>query len=149
MSATRPTIYLHVGAPKTGTTYLQDVLGQNRRQLARAGVAFPGSGPLEHYHAALDLRGIRFGGYDDPAVPGAWEKLSSKALDAKSDRVVISHEVLAGATQDEIERVEANLAGHDLHVIYGARDLARQLPAVWQESLKNRQTRTYEVFLRG
>lgn len=145
----RPTIYLHVGAPKTGTTYLQDVLWQNRRQLARSGVNIPGSGLIDHFHAALDLRDIKFRGYDDPAVPGAWQRLSDKALATSSGKAVISHELLAGATEDEVDRVAAARPDHELHVIYGARDVARQLPAVWQEMLKNRQTRTYDKFLRG
>ncbi|MEJ7743869.1 MAG: hypothetical protein WKF73_15805 [Nocardioidaceae bacterium] len=148
MPATRPAIYLHVGPPKTGTTFLQDVLFRNQAALARVGVDIPGGRPVEHYHAALDLRGIQFGGYDNPDVPGAWGRLSRKVLTSSAAKVVISHEALAGAT-DEIETVGATFDGHDLHVIYGARDLARQLPAVWQETLKNRQTRPYDKFLRG
>ena len=35
-----------------------------------------------------------------------------------------------------------------VHVVYGARDLGRQLPAVWQEGLKNRQTRGWGPFLK-
>jgi hypothetical protein len=67
--------------------------------------------------------------------------------------VVVSHEVFSGAVHDEIARVCDELGGarasgpHDLHVVVGVRDLARQLPAVWQESLKNRRTRTFEDFL--
>jgi hypothetical protein len=34
-------VYLHVGAPKTGTTYLQDRLALNRGDLARHGVHYP------------------------------------------------------------------------------------------------------------
>ncbi|MGI8887837.1 MAG: hypothetical protein ACR2GB_02515 [Nocardioidaceae bacterium] len=148
MPATRPAIYLHVGPPKTGTTYLQDVLFRNQAALTLAMVDVPGGRPVEHFHAALDLRGIQFGGYENPDVPGAWEKLSRKVLTSSAAKVVISHEALAGAT-DEIETVGATFDGHDLHIIYGARDLARQLPAVWQETLKNRQTRPYDKFLRG
>lgn len=146
--SSRPTIYLHVGAPKTGTTYLQDVLWQNRRQLARTGVSIPGSGLIDHFRAALDLRDIKFRGYDDPAVPGAWQRLSDKAL-AGTGKVVISHELLAAATEEQVHRVAVTLPDSELHVIYGVRDVARQLPAVWQETLKNRQTRTYEKFLHG
>ena len=34
-------VYLHVGAPKTGTTYIQDRLALNRTQLARHDVRYP------------------------------------------------------------------------------------------------------------
>jgi hypothetical protein len=31
-------VFLHIGAPKTGTTYLQDVLWSNKAELSRRGV---------------------------------------------------------------------------------------------------------------
>jgi hypothetical protein len=34
-------VYLHVGAPKTGTTYLQDRLALNKAELSRHGVHYP------------------------------------------------------------------------------------------------------------
>ena len=40
-----------------------------------------------------------------------------------------------------------DLAGAELHVIYTARDLGRQLPAVWQEGLKNRSTTRFDTLL--
>ena len=53
-------VYLHIGAPKTGTTYVQDRLSRNSRMLAQHGVHFPGRAPLTspgmfHFRAALDL----------------------------------------------------------------------------------------------
>jgi hypothetical protein len=149
VSRQRLTVYLHVGPPKTGSTYLQDVLWRNRSRLRSRGLTLPGSRPLDHFHAALDLRGIAFGGYSNPKVAGAWDRLAAKALRSESARAVISHEVLAGATVAEVERAVGSLAPAEVHVVYGARDLARQLPAVWQESLKNRRTRSYDAFLDG
>lgn len=143
-----PVVYLHVGPPKTGTTYLQDVLWHNRGLLATAGVTFPGSGRADHFRAALDLRGIAFGGYDNPDTHGAWPRLAQRALTAATSRCVISHEVFAGADEEQIARLACDLGAAELHVVYGARNLARQLPAVWQESLKNRRTVSYQTFLR-
>jgi hypothetical protein len=140
-----PAVYLHVGPPKTGTTYLQDVLWLNQARLAERGVTVLGK-QVDHFHAALDLRGISFGGYDDPAVPGAWARLAARAREA-SGKVVISHEVLAGAQPEQIAEAVSSLAPATVHVVYAARDLGRQLPAVWQEGLKNRQTRGWAAFL--
>lgn len=120
---------------------------RNRVLLRSRGVALPGARPGDHFYAACDLRGIRFGGYDNPRVTGAWERLRDKTLAVNADTAVISHEVLAGADADQIRRAVQSLAPASVHVVYGARDLARQLPAVWQETLKNRRTRTYEAFL--
>ena len=40
-----PTVYLHIGAPKTGTTYLQDRLSLNASLLADHDVHFPSGSP--------------------------------------------------------------------------------------------------------
>ncbi len=146
MPARPPAVYLHVGPPKTGTTFIQDVLWLNRDTLARRGITVPGTRLVDHFHAALDLRGISFGGHEDPAVPGSWERLAAKARNA-DHRSVVTHEVLAGADDEQVARAVRSLAPAEVHVVYGARDLARQLPAVWQEGLKNRRTRTFERFL--
>jgi hypothetical protein len=140
-------VYVHIGPAKTGTTYLQDVLWRNRSRLARQGLRFPGRGPVAHFHAALDLRGIQFGGHDNPDVAGAWQRLAQAVRDDDTTAAVITHEILAGADEEQVARVGRDLAGRPIHIVYGARDLARQLPAVWQESLKNRRRRSFGTFL--
>lgn len=147
MSRHRLTVYLHIGPPKTGTTYLQDVLWRNRPLSRSRDLDLPGSRAVDHFHAALDLRDISFGAHENPEVPGAWNRLAARALATDLGKVLISHEVLAGASVAEIGRAVSSLAPARVHVVYGARDLARQLPAVWQESLKNRRTRSYDAFL--
>ncbi len=142
------TVYLHVGPPKTGTTYLQEVLWRNQKRLLAKGVTFPFR-PIDHFRGALDLRGVAFGGYPDPRTEGGWQRLARGALSARTDTVVISHEVLAGTTDEQIEVALRSLAPAEVHVVYGARDLARQIPAVWQESLKNRRRRPYGQFVKA
>jgi hypothetical protein len=41
----------------------------------------------------------------------------------------------------------ADLADSEVHVVYSARDLARQLPAAWQESVKQGRKWSYRQFL--
>ncbi|MGI8578414.1 MAG: hypothetical protein ACR2KG_10985 [Nocardioidaceae bacterium] len=147
MPTRHPTVYLHIGPPKTGTTYLQDVLWRNRKRLSRLDIALPDRSPTAHFQAALDLRAMEFAGHHDRAVRGAWQRLVAKCQSAGSDKVIITHELFAGASQEQIERVAADLAPAPIHVIYGARDVARQLPAVWQETLKNRRTSSFRQFL--
>jgi hypothetical protein len=143
-------VYLHIGAPKTGTTYLQDRLALNARSLASNGVHFPSRSPLvspglSQFRAALDLLGQDWGGPPGHAA-GSWDALVRK-INRRSGTVVISHEILAPATPDRIARVMADLAGSEVHVVYSARDLARQLPAAWQESIKQGRKWTYRRFL--
>ena len=54
-------VYLHVGTPKSGTTYLQRVLDHNRERLAAAGVLVVGDEHVDRVHAALVVR-------EDPRV---------------------------------------------------------------------------------
>ena len=141
-------VYLHIGAPKTGTTYLQEVLFNNRARLAQHGVLFPGESSSAHYAAALDLRELDFGGYDDPDAEGAWDAVVAATRSWRGAVVIISHELLAGAHEPAVERALASLADHEVHVLMTARDLGRQVPAVWQEMVKNNQTISYSGYLK-
>ncbi|MFS3127574.1 hypothetical protein ACLM5J_04135 [Nocardioides sp. Bht2] len=147
----RARVFLHIGAPKTGTTYLQDRLARNARRLAKHGVHYPspsvfGDTSLFHFRAALDLLGADWGGPPGHA-DGAWQSML-KQVRRRSGTVVISHEILAPAKPDRIRKVMSDLAGHDVHLIYTARDLARQVPAGWQESIKQGSTWRFERYLR-
>ncbi len=140
-------VYLHIGAPKTGTTYLQAVLFRNRHRLRAAGVLYPGDTADAHFRATLDLRGLTFGGYDDPATEGAWRHLVDQVREHRGEAAVVSHELLAGSTPEALDTLLTDLAGAEVHVVYTARDLGRQVPAVWQEMVKNRQTLAYDRYL--
>lgn len=148
MAPRRTQIYVHIGPPKTATTYIQDILWGNEPALAAQGVSLPGGGVNQHFYAAMDLRDMRLGEYDDPRVPGTWESLAAKAKQSKTGKVLISHELFAGAEKAQIERLAGDLEGAEVHIIYTARDLGRQLPAVWQESLKNLSSRPFDRFLK-
>ena len=144
--AETPVTYLHVGAPKSGTTYLQSLLWNNRAALREDGVLYPGPHYLSHTHAALDLQRTRFAGYDDPAVPGAWKRLVDE-IRAWNGTAIISQELFSPARPDAVERAMASLSFSDVHLVYTARDLVRQAPAAWQEDIKNRHSLTFEEFM--
>ncbi|MPZ61372.1 MAG: hypothetical protein GEU93_08750 [Propionibacteriales bacterium] len=139
-------IWIHVGAPKTGTTFLQGVLGKNRRKLAEAGLLYPGIGGADHHNAALDLRGVSFGTVLDPNVRGGWRRFVREVSEWRQD-VVFSSELLAWAAPQHVNQAFEVFSDHEIHLIFTMRDLVRQLPAVWQESIRNRGRLTYEEFL--
>jgi len=145
------TVYLHIGSPKTGTTYLQDRLARNVTSLAQHDVHVPTksamiSPGLFHFRAALDLLGQDWGGEPGHAA-GSWDALV-RQVKRRSGTVLISHEILAPARPHQVARAMNDLAGAEIHVVYTARDLARQLPAAWQESIKQGRTWRYSQFLR-
>ena len=70
-------VLLHVGTPKTGTSYLQDVLFRNRRAApAEHGILYPADRFDAHFLAALDLMRLPWGGLEIEAI-GAWDRLAA------------------------------------------------------------------------
>jgi len=139
-------VYLHIGAPKTGTTYLQSVMRKNRKALSAEGVLYPGRGNA-HFLASMDLRDRGFAGYRDPRAKGAWRAVVRQSRRWRGDVVVLSHETFSRAHRDDVARAVESLAPAEVHVVYGTRNLIRQIPAVWQERVKNRDTMSYADFL--
>ncbi|HEY7043316.1 MAG TPA: hypothetical protein VH419_06580 [Nocardioidaceae bacterium] len=142
------TVFLHVGVAKTGTTYLQRLLFANRELLRSAGVLYPGQRPEAHFLASMDLRDAGLGGHKYPAAAGRWAKLAN-TVNCFDGTAVISHETLSRARRPAIQRAIEAFETDDIRVVLTTRDLGRQIPAVWQENVKNRNPQTYADFLHG
>lgn len=137
---------MHVGVAKTGTTYLQRILFAHRDALRSAGLLYPGARPGNQFIASLDLRGLVGDKFAHLDTDGAWDRLA-REVRSHEGNVVISHETFARCSNEEVARVLASVGGADVKVIVTVRDLGRQIPAVWQETLKNRATSSYDEFL--
>lgn len=138
-------VYLHVGAPHTGTTYLQDRLRANRVELSRHGVHYPLGLQTSHLRPALDL--VESGRHG-AEVGGQWETLMRRVRRLEGT-VVIDHEMLACASPAQVARAMDDLSASDeVHIVYSARDIARQIPAEWQEGLEHGRRLTFQRFLR-
>jgi hypothetical protein len=139
-------LYLHVGLPKSGTTFLQALMSHNRDRLLEQGVLYPSPRTASMFHAAIEVRGTHdFWGFPAEKVAGSWESLV-KAARAHEGTTVISHEIFSGATPEDVARVAADLEGFEVHVVVSARDVVRQVTAMWQEGVKNGDHRTFEQF---
>ena len=140
-------VLLHVGTPKTGTSYLQDVLFRNRETLAAQGIHYPADRFDAHFLAALDLMRLPWGGLEAQAV-GAWDRLAAAVREVDHGTVVVSHEILAHASRQQAEHALASLGeDSEIHLVLSVRDLGRQIPAEWQENVKHRSTLRYARFL--
>ena len=142
-----PPIYVHIGEPKTGTTFLQDALWANRAPLAVQGLQLPGYSDRDHSRASRDLRETPRPA-SDPADPwtGEWEVLAGQALYAP-ERAVISNELLAASSPQQAERAVCSLLRAEVHVVATVRNFAALLPAEWQETVKCRGTVGWEPWL--
>ncbi len=148
-AARRPRVYLHIGEPKTGTTFLQRAMWGNRGRLAAQGVLLPGYKRQDHNRASRDLREAPRAA-SDPADPwtGEWDVLVGQALRAP-ETAVISDEVLVASNPGQADRAVRSLLSAEVHVILAVRDFATLLPAEWQETVKCRGTVPWEDWLSG
>jgi hypothetical protein len=138
-------VYIHIGAPKTGTTYLQDRLYLNRSTLDDHGVTYPVGLHRDHFGAALDLTEKPWGQLGEN-MDGRWDSLAAKVRRA-SGHVVVSHELFAAATLEQVKRAMRDMGDAEIHVVYSQRDMARQIPAQYQESAKHRSTQTFAAYV--
>lgn len=127
-------VFFHVGAPKTGTTFLQTVVWHNRDELRRHGLLYPGHSHRDHLHASQVVRG-RQRALGRPDHADSWDRIVGELAEWPADGL-ISHEFFGMASSAQARRALARLAPAEVHVIVTARDYARQFAADWQESLK-------------
>jgi hypothetical protein len=147
LSTAEARVFLHIGEPKTGTTFIQQVLWSNRAELAAQGVVLPGHHPQDHFRASQDLRGIEKLA-SDPAGPwtGEWEILASQAKQP-GKTAVISHELFSAADPEQAAAAVRSLQPAEVHIVLTVRDMASLLPAEWQETVKHRNARSWEDWL--
>lgn len=140
-------IYLHVGLPKTGTTYVQDRLWRNRDvAMRRSGLLYPGRAISDHFHAAAHLQPDRYLDWVDPAFSAVWPAMV-RQLRGWSGPSIVSHELFATAAPEQAAQLLSALDFAPVHVVVTVRDLARQIPSVWQENVKNQYRATFDEFV--
>lgn len=139
-------VVLHVGTPKSGTTFLQRALWRHQPELAAVGVTCAGRRHFEMFHAAIELRGsYEFWGRTAEELEGTWQRLCDEAR-AYPGTTIMSHELLGGARKEQVDSGMAALEGLDVHLVVTARDLARQVASDWQERVKNGNALTFDEF---
>jgi hypothetical protein len=140
-------IVLHVGLPKTGTSFLQSLMRDNQALLARRGVHLAhGLGP-GLFLAVLYLTD-RSDAWGRSAEDGrrAWAKVAGE-LRGRSGTTVISSETLCLASEEQVARILDELSDHEVDLVLTVRDPARQLPAEWQEGVKHGRRESFREFL--
>ncbi|MBA3308505.1 MAG: hypothetical protein H0U28_00375 [Nocardioidaceae bacterium] len=140
-------VFVHIGAPKTGTTYLQETLHQNREALQEAGVLYPTISGDAHHTTLWDLRNLSEKRKFGQDIRGHWDTTVGAAREWPGHTTVISSELFVYLGNEMANRVLDAWGDAEVHVIYTARDLVRQVPAVWQERMKNGNTLAYGDFV--
>jgi hypothetical protein len=138
-------VHLHLGLPKTGTTYLQTVMWADRERMREQGVLLPGRERRDHLWTTRVIR-------EDPNLPTyeervreSWDVLKAE-IAAWPGTAVISHEFFAGASTEQAAGMVAELSPAEVHLVVTAREPVGLYSGGWQESLKNRDARTMREF---
>jgi hypothetical protein len=138
-------VFLHIGLPKTGTTYLQRALWLNKDALAAAGLLLPGRHQRRHLLAALDI-------LEDPTLeerPGdtgsPWEDLVEEVLAWPGDALV-THEFFGSASAPQARRAVDSFQDAEVHLILTVRDMVELGISRWQEWVRNGGHRTIDKY---
>lgn len=144
-------VFLHIGPPKTGTSFLQQAWYQHRSDMAERGLLYPGVAREEQFQACAVAVGKRTV-VDQMRPEGlrAWDRLTGKIEQWEGDALLSSEHYALGRTAAVapiMERLHA--VAEEVHLVAGARDLARQIPADWQQTVKQGSVSTFEEFWRN
>ena len=132
-------VFLHIGLPKTATTYLQTLMWADRDRMRAQGVLLPGAERRDHLWASRIIReDPNLDSYDERRRT-AWDRLRAEIAAWDGD-AVISHEFFAGASAEQADAMIAVLAPAEVHLVLTAREPVGLFASSWQESLKNRET---------
>jgi hypothetical protein len=131
-------VFVHIGLPKTATSYLQTIIWANREQLRRVGVTVPGAERRDHLWSSREIREDPHHAQAPERHRTAWSRVRADLAGA-SGTGLISHEFFAAASPQQARRMVAELDA-EVHVIVTAREPLGLFTASWQESLKNGAT---------
>ncbi|GAB3847377.1 hypothetical protein [Nesterenkonia populi] len=132
---------VHIGTQKTGTTFIQGILSQNRPELVEAGWRYPGA-RLNQQHAVYGLFGDSIEHIKDASI---YSRIGADLQDKvhsnlQGDRnVIISSEILSELDDNAVDEF-VNKLGRPSRVVLTLRGLHSLLPSIWQQSLKTGST---------
>lgn len=139
-------VVLHVGAMKSGTSYIQSLLFANQETLAAQGVLVPGRAWSHQVNGVTDILGRLQPDQGDST--GAWRRLLDE-IEAWSGTAVVSMEFLGPIAPAKIATVVDSLRPARVSVVLSVRDLNRSIAAMWQETIQNGHWWTWPSYLDG
>ncbi len=130
-------VYLHIGGPSTGTTYLQRLMAANSEELTQQGFLLPGRSWRDVVLATHDALSSAPKTDLVRAAGGRWDRLAEEMLAHRGRATVLSMEFLCWAKSPAAERIIASLGDAEVHVVLTVRDTASVLRSQWQTNCRN------------
>lgn len=137
-------LVLHVGAMKSGTSHLQSLLFANQELLAERGVLVPGGVWRDQVDAVAEALG--WTGKRTDRRRGVWSSFVDQVA-AHEGTSIISMEYLARIPVEKVREFVGHFSGVRIEAVVTARDLGRNVPAMWQERVKNGSPASFEEYV--
>jgi len=146
----KKTLYLHIGAHRTGTTYLQTCLHRNRDALAGHGIdtvsdlSLWGQG---HHNVAFSY--LQWALRDAGLTREQYlERFRTRLKESALGSIIISSEFFELFDDAAVERLRADLGGFGKVVVYGVRNQPQYLESYYRESFKQGLTESFESWMK-
>jgi hypothetical protein len=138
---------LHIGLLKSGTSFIQHQIRHHYEALVEDGVLFPGGRSWRTQVTAVrDLIGTSHLGRSAEQKTRTWKWLAGQSESWSGEAVLVSMEFLSFADQEQVQRAARSLRPRQVDVVVTVRDLARVVPAMWQESIQNRADWSWRAY---
>ena len=148
-----PKLVLHVGAHKTGTTFLQSTFFDNRAVLADHGIHYPDMGPNKAHHVLgapwLDMPELDKAASKQGGAEAVWDRFLSTYGTAEGT-VFVSAEPFSrgGDTKVDIAELAGRLSAFDdIQVVYTLRDQAELAQSLWLQIAKTTKVPSVPGFI--
>ena len=142
------TLYLHIGAPKTGTSFIQACLAKNIDHLDSNGIGYPQVGD----DFSMGEKGLISSGNGgllaSYLVPSKRKSSFSEKrflaefsdLFKSHDKVLLSSEVFSGATSDNLTKFHSYLAKNEIavEVLFYVRSYLDFALSIWMQKIKRK-----------
>lgn len=138
-----PKYVVHVGPPKTGSTYLQACLADLRDRLREDGIWYPDlwlEGKVRNSHSQLAVL------LAAPEPPDLREEF--RRINAEGHRIVVlSCEVFFGLPADRLALLKELMGTSEVELVYYCRRWSDRLPSIWNQNVRAGQAETIPEFL--
>ena len=138
-------LLLHVGPHKTATTWLQHNFHHNIKALEQAGWCYPQTGVrvrVAHHDLSDNAAEI----FDDTSAKVRELKSIAAKAARKNLNILLSSEGFRNWKPKHLERLQAIMAPHQLHVVYCVRDPASMLYSFWAQQIRTGLQRSFPEF---
>src|SRR4051812_15645478 len=102
-------VFVHIGLPKTATSYLQTIIWSNRDRLRERGVVVPGAERRDHLWSSRRVREQASHERAPEHQRQAWTRVRDE-LAGSAGTGLVSHEFFAAASADQAVAMVAALA---------------------------------------